>query len=959
ALAAALLLSAACRDTTGGVLPTPEGPAAPAAPRDYVVATLQCSATAASLACTELGRTNARGVILGSNKVKLRSFNVVYDSVAEIFSADVTVQNLMTVPIGTVDGTTPAFIKPFFHRGPTVGTYRAPGDTGTVYVQNPDGYCNCSAANQPYFNYTQILQPNQESPAKNWKWHVPRVVNNFTFTMYVFARYQGEAEVPPLAPDSVPESVYDTTKLVFNDSVFGGALQRNLVLIHFKPTATAEDRLVGVNRTNGTVVGGHGGGGRDGVYVVRMPDDGTTTPLRTAIARLDSLPQVASASPEYMTLVEGGEDVVRPEEQNADWHASDWILNPDSAAGANWGLEAIQAPMAWSCTTGDSAVKVGIVDNGFRVHADITNVSNTGWLRTTATNHGELMASVIGADGNNSNGISGVMWKVRMHYQVVQKPNVVRRWMGIDEQEAALQDAIYSGARVINMSRHFPFYNAQGQARAAVPADLPVAQRAGYELAAAIDEAVNWSGNDPLIVLTAGNNGIDAELNGFPNARTRLPNRVIVVGAVDVKVYKQGDQGGSFTRGIFPLGGSSNYGPLVDIGAPGVNVGVLSNQLAPVVRSGTSVAAPYVTGTAGLMLALDPTLTAAELKSLLLAGAAASGRRYDNGPSGPTRYVLNAYESLKKVAERPGAGICGNPVWQDPDGTVQVRRGANWSGPTEALFTAAGKTMFSPQHATMFARFSDFTGMYWRNGQWIAGSTGAAMDNATNLSKVAFSHGSDTTITVTKRSGANPNYDELYDIKLNGSLILTLAGPRISNTGSISRCVMWDTSGTEWTDCYASWPTYSKRVTSAFSVSYSDALKQVALSVARDSAASAIEQSFYYYGGYYQRNYSYDKVTFDTWTYFIPLANPAQYDSMRTVGKAMNNLGYGEEGRRVVMRTVLRSQHDGYTPLQDTHLNLVACNASWGTLQGTAYTEVFANTGRSTSNCYPDATLAH
>jgi hypothetical protein len=973
---AALALSA-CSDTLSPVTDPVDAPSV-RGDVGVTVARFRCTATGTDLQCASAdpapSADGARRIILGSGRVKLRSFNVAYDSATEDFRADITVQNLQPYPIGTADGTNLAFIKAFFDQGPTVTAYTVPGDTGTAYVGNADGTCNCSGPAQPYFNYPQILQTNQVSAAKTWHWHIPRSVATWSFLLYVFTRFPGEVDVPATPPDSVPESVYDSTKIVYGDAVLGGPLIRNLVLIQFTPGATAEDRLAALNWTNGTIVGGRSPtGGQNGTYVVRLRNDSTTGELRTAITRLDRLPQVASASPEYVFDPAEMGDFVKPTDASPDWTSTTYSLNPDSTSSsttwpATWGLSAIAAPWAWGCTVGSAAVPVAVVDVGFRAHGDMTNVVNTDWQADTPNNHGLIVASVLGANGNDSSGIAGVMWRSSIKYFGVTHASPLRRFLGLDEVHLAVWNAMKSGSRIINMSiglRYSAIVNGQKVlvAPTGTAGEYARARRVGKSFGTAVQAALHTA-NDPLFVITAGNYGLDATLNGYPNGLSVIGDRLLVVAAAAPTSRGNGDFNGSFTMASFNPTGidkGSDYGTQVEIAAPGWNVGTLTNLPTPVLQSGTSVAAPYVAGTAGLMLALDARLTAAELKQLLLQGGTTGGRAIRNGPGANALPIplLNAYESLRLVAQRSGAGLCGNPLWQDSVGGIVAKRGAAWGGSSETLFTEAGKTGISAQHSTGIVSFTDLTAWTWDGRAWNRGITGAAVDNATNLSKTARSHGGDTVITVTRKTGADARFDELFDVKLNGAVIATIHGPRVRNTGSVQRCVVWDTSGSEWTDCYSYYGTYSSRVTSTFSVSYSSARNQIALSVARDSAAAKIEEGYYFYDGYFQRNYSFDKYTYDTWTYLIPVATPTQYDSVYTPQREANNVGFSDDGRNIVLRRILRSQNVTFTPLQTTSLNVLGCDATWATMQGnTAYSTLFSTPVSHIGTCYSDATIA-
>ena len=147
---------------------------------DVRAQTLSCSAPSAGAGNAKL----SADLVLGGQGtyVGLRSSAVSYNAGTSTFRADVTVQNLTAVPLGTADGSTVTGVKVFFSSGPSVVL-----GTGTVSVANPDGVGIFTGTNQPFFLYNEILQTAQVSAARTWQWTVPNTVTTFAFQVLVDA----------------------------------------------------------------------------------------------------------------------------------------------------------------------------------------------------------------------------------------------------------------------------------------------------------------------------------------------------------------------------------------------------------------------------------------------------------------------------------------------------------------------------------------------------------------------------------------------------------------------------------------------------------------------------------------------------------------------------------------------------------------------------------------------------
>jgi hypothetical protein len=178
--ALAFLLLAGC-DRSGPLEPLAQAP-------PTVLAALDCTVRVASgeMRCDESppGSGPASGLIVGGQAqyVFLAATNHAFIPGDNVFTFDVTVQNLIPQALGTVDGSTldSAGVRVFFSQGPT-------GTGGEVSLLNADGQGFFLAADQPYFRWDEVLHPNQTSGEKPWEFAVAPGVTSFSFRVYVSA----------------------------------------------------------------------------------------------------------------------------------------------------------------------------------------------------------------------------------------------------------------------------------------------------------------------------------------------------------------------------------------------------------------------------------------------------------------------------------------------------------------------------------------------------------------------------------------------------------------------------------------------------------------------------------------------------------------------------------------------------------------------------------------------------
>ncbi|HEY0733268.1 MAG TPA: S8 family peptidase, partial [Herpetosiphonaceae bacterium] len=256
----------------------------------------------------------------------------------------------------------------------------------------------------------------------------------------------------------------------------------------------------------------------------------------------------------------------------------------DPLSTFQYALNKIDAYGAWDVTTGNSNIKIAIVDSGVRLsHPEFAgrvlpgyDFFNNDADPSDDVGHGTHVAGIAAAAGDNGEGGAGVCWQCSI------LPVRVGGIEGVpnDALAAGIRWAADQGARVLNLSL------------------------GGEDDSPIIHEAIKYAvSKNVVVIVSAGNSAADGNPVEYPAAY----EEVIAVGATD-----ENDQ-----RAYF-----SQVQPYVDVSAPGWNIPSTWSDspflpLSYLAISGTSMSAPYVTGLAGLLLSINPNLDVNGVRSIL------------------------------------------------------------------------------------------------------------------------------------------------------------------------------------------------------------------------------------------------------------------------------------------------------------------------------------------------------
>lgn len=350
-----------------------------------------------------------------------------------------------------------------------------------------------------------------------------------------------------------------------------------------------------------------------------------------ASEKLDAIDGVAYAMPLYLSKVAEQttpDDPFDYDIENDGYFVEDPVVwNELNPSGRNWWLEAVDARQAWDYEAYYQPVSLGVLDSGFdlehpELEGKISFPDEKRAGKNRPSDHGCHVAGIIAAERDNATGIAGLC----DHADLIcvdwnPDPYSLQFWLTDIAIYYGFVELVQSGAKVINMSLGISASLRGGRAGFFDRVIKPIAM--SLSMAALLDE-----GYDFVVVQSAGNGNkygepIDSSNNGHftsitPNnvyigkyniSKEDILERIITVSAAANNGY------GEYVQASY-----SNVGPYIDIAAPGSMVYSCGDPAIDEYgyKSGTSMAAPCVTGIAGLVWSINPDFTGKEVREILV-----------------------------------------------------------------------------------------------------------------------------------------------------------------------------------------------------------------------------------------------------------------------------------------------------------------------------------------------------
>ena len=368
--------------------------------------------------------------------------------------------------------------------------------------------------------------------------------------------------------------------------------------------------------------------------------------IENLIEEIQNLPVVIAAQPNYLFKLHS--------------------ISNDSLIDYQWALRKINIADAWNIEPGDSNIIVAVLDAGVDLglsgnspHPDLgsnllqinnkygINIIDSTQHPIDYEGHGTHVSGIIGALINNNKGIAGAANCKLLNVKIVKDSvSLGEKKITVENVALGIYKSIACGAKIINMCFGVDTSNTD--------------QSKGLcdVLDNAIEDAYN---NGIVLVASIGNDGQD--FSGLPDSLQMYPAyypEVISVCAVDSNDYKYANSSYSNWVDIAAPGGFGGYYDDDDILSTTPRYEVNHSSYAGWTSTygylcGTSMAAPYVSGLAALLLSYEPDLPPQVVRDLIKQTSdnidnINSGQSWE-GKLGAGR--INAFSALQLLQNSP------------------------------------------------------------------------------------------------------------------------------------------------------------------------------------------------------------------------------------------------------------------------------------------------------------------